>query len=73
MEAYERAGADFLFVKSPESPEEMARIAKHFDKPVLINDAEDGRTPLLGQEELAQMGFKLAIFPATAFLERNRL
>ncbi|MBE0615104.1 MAG: isocitrate lyase/PEP mutase family protein [Burkholderiales bacterium] len=68
MEAYERAGADILFVESPETPEEMARIAKHFDKPVLINNVEGGRTPLLGREELTQMGFKLAIFPATAFL-----
>lgn len=68
MEAYERAGADILFVESPETPEEMARIAKNFGKPVLINNVEGGRTPLLGREELAQMGFKLAIFPGTAFL-----
>jgi len=67
-EAYDRAGADILFVESPETPEEMARIARNFDKPVLINNVEGGRTPLLSREELTQMGFKLAIFPGTAFL-----
>ncbi len=67
-EAYAQAGADILFVESPESPEEMARIAAAIDKPVLINNVEGGRTPLLPKDELEKMGFKLAIYPATGFL-----
>jgi 2-methylisocitrate lyase-like PEP mutase family enzyme len=67
-EAYSHAGADILFVESPENPEEMAKIAQSFDKPVLINIVEGGRTPLFSKIELEQMGFKMAIYPGTAFL-----
>lgn len=67
-EAYSVAGADILFVESPENPEEMAKIAQSFDKPVLINVVEGGRTPLFSKTELEQMGFKMAIYPGTAFL-----
>lgn len=67
-EAYSQAGADILFVESPENPEEMAKIAQSFDKPVLINVVEGGRTPLFSKTELEQMGFKMAIYPGTAFL-----
>lgn len=67
-EAYSHAGADILFVESPENPEEMAKIAQSFDKPVLINVVEGGRTPLFSKTELEQMGFKMAIYPGTAFL-----
>ncbi len=67
-EAYSRAGADILFVESPESEEEMRRIASAFDKPVLINNVEGGRTPILPKDQLQSMGFKVAIYPGTGFL-----
>lgn len=67
-DAYCNAGADILFVESPETPEEMAKIAQTFDKPVLINIVEGGRTPLFSKTELEQMGFKMAIYPGSAFL-----
>lgn len=68
MEQYEAAGADILFVESPESREELQRIAGHFSKPVLVNLVEGGRTPVLERDELQAMGFKVAIYPATGFL-----
>jgi 2-methylisocitrate lyase-like PEP mutase family enzyme len=67
-DAYCNAGADILFVESPETPEEMAKIAQTFDKPTLINVVEGGRTPLFTKQELEQMGFKMAIYPGSAFL-----
>jgi 2-methylisocitrate lyase-like PEP mutase family enzyme len=67
-EAYDRAGADILFVESPESEAEMARICAAFDKPCLANMVEGGRTPLLSRAELRDIGYRLAIFPATGFL-----
>lgn len=67
-EQYAKAGADILFVESPESVEEMARIAKCFDIPLVANMVEGGRTPVLSFEELQSIGYGLAIFPATAFL-----
>ena len=67
-EAYAKAGADILFVESPESEEEMRRIGQSFDVPLLANMVERGRTPVLTREELESIGYKLAIFPVTALL-----
>lgn len=67
-EAYARAGADILFVESPESREEMMQIGRSFDLPLLANMVEGGRTPVLSQQELESLGYKLAIFPVTALL-----
>jgi 2-methylisocitrate lyase-like PEP mutase family enzyme len=67
-EAYAKAGADVLFIESPESEEEMARIGKHFDVPLLANMVDGGRTPVLPRERLEALGYKIAIFPATGFL-----
>ena len=66
--AYAEAGADVLFVESPESEEEMARIGASLDKPLLANMVDGGRTPVLPRERLEALGFSLAIFPATGFL-----
>lgn len=67
-DAYAEAGADILFVESPESVDEMQRICATFDKPLLANMVEGGRTPVLSREDLEKLGYKLAIFPATGFL-----
>ena len=63
------AGADVLFVESPESLEEMRRVTETFrGAPLLANMVEGGRTPYLSAAELEAMGFKIALFPATGFL-----
>jgi 2,3-dimethylmalate lyase len=67
-EAFAKAGADILFIESPESEEEMAKIGRHFDVPLLANMADGGRTPILPKARLEQLGYRLAIFPATGFL-----
>ena len=67
-EAYARAGADLLFVESPETPEEMRRIGATFDFPLVANMVEGGRTPVLSRAELEAIGYKLAIFPVSALL-----
>ena len=68
-----QAGADVLFVESPESPEELRRVAETFRGAALLaNMVEGGRTPYLSADELGRMGFKVAIYPATAFLTAAR-
>jgi 2,3-dimethylmalate lyase len=67
-EAFLKAGADILFVESPESEEEMARIGRTFDVPLVANMVEGGRTPVLDKNELERLGFKIAIFPTSGFL-----
>jgi 2-methylisocitrate lyase-like PEP mutase family enzyme len=67
-ETYARAGADVLFIESPESEEEMARIGRHFDLPLMANMADGGRTPILPRTRLEALGYRIAIFPVTGLL-----
>ena len=67
-EAYLKAGADLLFIESPESVEEMERIGRTFEVPLVANMVEGGRTPILDAATLQQLGYRLAIFPALGFL-----
>jgi 2-methylisocitrate lyase-like PEP mutase family enzyme len=65
---YRAAGADVVFIESPETEDEMARIGQEIDAPLLANMADGGRTPILPADRLAAMGFDIAIFPAIGFL-----
>ena len=67
-EAYAKAGADILFIESPETEQEMARIGRHFDVPLLANMADGGRTPILPRKRLEELGYRIAIFPVTGLL-----
>lgn len=68
-ERYLNAGADVLFVESPESVEEMRRIGERFrGVPLLANMVEGGRTPLLDAKALQEIGYRIAIFPGLGFL-----
>lgn len=60
---YLQAGADVVFVESPESYEEVEIIAKETAGPVLFNNVEGGRSPFLTREELERAGVKAAIYP----------
>jgi 2-methylisocitrate lyase-like PEP mutase family enzyme len=68
-EGFLRAGADILFIESPESLEELRRIGETFRGAALLaNMVEGGRTPFLSTAELQGLGFKVALFPGTGFL-----
>jgi 2-methylisocitrate lyase-like PEP mutase family enzyme len=71
-EAYAQAGADILFIESPESEEEMARIGRHFQVPLVANMADGGRTPILPRARLEALGYRIAIFPVTGLLAAAR-
>jgi 2,3-dimethylmalate lyase len=67
-EAYAKAGADLLFIESPETEEELAQIGRSFDTPLVANMVEKGRTPLMSRQRLEDLGFSIAIFPTAGFL-----
>jgi len=67
-EAYANAGADILFVESPESIEEMRKIGRTFDRPLMANMVEGGRTPIADKKTLEEIGYSIAIYPAFGFL-----
>lgn len=64
--AYEEAGADIIFIESPENVEEMKRINEVINIPTLANMVEGGRTPLLKNDELSAIGFDLVIYPTAS-------
>src|SRR5258708_9653592 len=67
--AYSEAGADMLFVESPETEDEMAAIGRELgDKPLIANMVEGGRTPMLTNARLAEIGYALPIYPVAGLL-----
>lgn len=63
---YERSGADIIFVEAPESIREMERLPQLIAAPLLINIVVGGKTPVVSQERLAQMGFALVLYANVA-------
>lgn len=63
---YQAAGADILFVEAPESVEEVAALPKLIAAPLLINIVVGGKTPIVGREELARMGYALVLYANVA-------
>ena len=66
--AFAEAGADALFVEAIRSPEEAAALVARAPLPLLYNFVETGKSPLLNVAELERLGFKMVIFPGSAFM-----
>jgi 2-methylisocitrate lyase-like PEP mutase family enzyme len=64
--AFAKAGADVLFVESPESEDEFARIGAELAgaAKLLANMVPTGRSPMICAEKLKQFGFAIAIYPS---------
>ncbi len=67
-EAFAKAGADIVFVESPESVEEMEKIGAYIDALLLVNVVEGGRTPVLPAADYQRIGYNIAIYPGAGFL-----
>ncbi len=63
--AYAGAGADVVFVESPESEAEFARIAAEIDAPLVANMVEGGFSPVLSAARLRELGFTIGLFPVS--------
>ncbi|MCW6158356.1 MAG: methylisocitrate lyase [Thermoplasmatales archaeon] len=64
---YQRAGADGIFPEALESEEEFKEFAKKVKGILLANMTEFGKSPLLSAKELEKLGYRIVIFPLTAF------
>ncbi len=58
-----KTGADAVFVEAPRSLDEMKRIGKEINAPLVANMIEGGATPLSSAETLNKMGFKIILYP----------
>ena len=64
---YQAAGADAIFPEALQSAEEFRDFANEIDLPLLANMTEFGKSPLLSFEELSDFGYRMVIFPMSAF------
>jgi methylisocitrate lyase len=62
-EAAKALGADATFIEAPRTLEELEEVARRAPKPTVANMIEQGRTPVLPQQELADLGFQLILYP----------
>jgi 2-methylisocitrate lyase-like PEP mutase family enzyme len=65
---YEKAGADVIFIESPQSVEELRIVGQTFDRPAMANMVDGGKTPFASVRELQDMGFSLVAFAVTCLL-----
>ncbi len=70
--AAREAGADASFVEAPDSIEQLSEIGRRAPKPIVANMLEGGRTPVLGKEQLAEMGFQLILYPLAGLFAAAR-
>src|SRR5438477_1606770 len=64
---YLAAGADAIFPEALQSTEEFRDFAKEIDRPLLANMTEFGKSPMLTFQQLADFGYRMVIFPQSAF------
>src|SRR3954449_2433544 len=65
--SYLAAGADAIFPEALQTREEFRDFAKAVNAPLLANMTEFGKSPLLSRDELAELGYRMVIYPQTAF------
>src|ERR1700739_3249686 len=66
---YGQAGADVIFVEAPQSIEEIERIAREVEAPLLINLVLGGITPLQSASRLQELGYAIAIHPSNLLMQ----
>jgi len=64
---YVEAGADAIFPEALQSADEFRDFARELQLPLLANMTEFGKSPLLSFKELTGFGYRLVIFPQSAF------
>jgi methylisocitrate lyase len=58
-----KTGADAVFVEAPRTLDEMKRIGKEINAPLVANMIEGGATPLSSAETLSKIGFNVILYP----------
>jgi methylisocitrate lyase len=64
---YLQAGADAIFPEALENVEEFAAFAKAVPALLLANNTEFGKSPNLDVATLGDLGYRLVLYPLTAF------
>jgi methylisocitrate lyase len=64
---YLQAGADAIFPEALENAEEFEAFARAVPAPLLANNTEFGKGPNLDVETFGKLGYRMVLFPLTAF------
>jgi len=64
--AYRDAGADVIFPEALETEDEFAAYSREVPGPLLANMTEFGKSPNLSVGRLAELGYRLVLFPVSA-------
>ncbi len=56
-------GANATFVEAPRSLDELREVGQRAPKPTVANMIEQGKTPVLDEAALAELGFNLVLYP----------
>ena len=64
---YLEAGADAIFPEALESAEEFVAFANAVTAPLVANNTEFGRSPNLDVAAFGKLGYRMVLFPLTAF------
>jgi len=64
---YIAAGANAIFPEALQGVEEFRDFVKEIDAPLLANMTEFGKSPLLSFHDLMELGYRMVIFPMSAF------
>lgn len=64
---YLQAGADGIFPEALENEAEFARFAREIPAVLLANMTEFGKSPILDIPTLRSLGYRLVLYPLTAF------
>ncbi len=66
--AFADIGADITFLEAPRDEDEMKRYCDDVEGPKMANMVEQGDTPFLSPEKLADIGYKIVIYPISLML-----
>lgn len=69
---FEKAGADVLFIEAPLEINDLKEIPKSVKLPLLLNQIEGGRTPIIPFREAERLGFKIILFPLSSIFAATR-
>lgn len=66
IKLYQKAGADVLFVEAPFDLTDLKKISRAVNSPLLLNQIEGGKTPIIKFNEAQRLGFKIILYPLTS-------
>ncbi|MBF9037338.1 carboxyvinyl-carboxyphosphonate phosphorylmutase [Rhodobacterales bacterium LSUCC0387] len=64
-EAFLEAGADMTFVEAPQTMGELKEITKRLSAPQVANMVVGGKTPLINQKDLFDLGYSIVLYANT--------